>query len=173
MLQNRTATFFDYKTVRGYTRTLQILRLLFYFRIWEVLHIFCYKTVRGHTTRLQCGAAASTFGGFCLFLLTTRSHGAKTLMMAIFSQSKTILFNNIIHLLHSGIHRDLEHSCSILHKSRDGFLPFFFVLRDCTGAHYQTTHRRLRIWGILPIFVYHTARGNNPDDGCFFPFENR
>ena len=120
----------------------QTVRRLFYFRICGQLHIFYYKTVRGHTTRLYGGFE---FGGFWPLFDYQTARGANTLMKAAFFLSKKFLFNNITHLLHSGIQCDLDHSCCILHKSHDGFW-YFFRLPEYTGAHYQTT-RWLRIWG--------------------------
>jgi len=88
------------------------------------------------------------------------------MITAIFPFENRSFFDNIIQLLHSGIHCDFDHTRSILLKSRDGFRPFFGNTRQY-GAHYQTT-RRARI----KIEVFWTTRlhgGNHPDDGCFSP----
>jgi len=50
-----------------------------------------------------------------------------------------------MHLLHSYTHFDLDHSCSILHKSRNSYVIFVYrrerdggTTTKLYGAHYQT-----------------------------------
>jgi len=85
-----------------------------------------------------------------------------------FFSRKTILFNNIImQLLHSCIHCDLDNSCSILHKSRDGFRPFF-GLPDCTGTLPKSTAAFFRICGFWHFLTTRLHGGKHPDDGRIF-----
>ena len=114
--------------------------------------------------------SSPNFGGFNPFLITWLYGGNHPDDGGILPSRKTILFDNILHLLHSGINCDLDHTCSILRKSRDGFWKFF--------PDYQTVRRHttrlhgggFEFGGFCPFFDYQTARGNHPDDGCFFPF---
>jgi len=97
----------------------------------------------------------SEFWGFYPFLDYKAAQGASTLMMAAFFSLKPILFDNtIMHLLHSCTHCDLDHSCSILHKSHDTATwsslslgrALEVSIQNYTGAHYQTSLRKLNWW---------------------------
>ena len=102
-------------------------------------HFWKYQTVRGHTTRLHDGFF-SKFGVFCPVLTTRLYEGKHPDYGSIFPCRKTILFNNIIHLLHSDIHCELG-TLARFCTSRDGFRSIFWGLPDCKGAHYQTARR--------------------------------
>ena len=82
--------------------------------------------------------------------------GATTLMMAVFCPRKTGPFDYIIlHLLHSCTQSDLEHSCSLLHKSRDNFtLISFKVGRAMEQSIPKSAGHITRLHG-----------GNYPEDG--------
>jgi len=78
-----------------------------------------YQTVREHITRLHGGAGLRICGLLPTFLTTRLYGGNHSNDGCFFPRRKPIILNIIMHLLHSYIHRDLDHSCSILHKSRD------------------------------------------------------
>ena len=136
-------------------------------------HFWKYQTVRGHTTRLHDGFF-SKFGVFCPVLTTRLYEGKHPDYGSIFPCRKTILFNNIIHLLHSGIHCELgtlARFCTRHVTVFGQFLGGYQTVRE----HITKLHggRLFRIWGLRPIFDYQTARVYHPDDGCFFLAENR
>jgi len=109
--------------------------------------------------------------GASAHFLTTRLHGGyHPDDGSIFPHRKPILFNNItMHLIHSYIHFDLDHSCSTL-MSRDIFPTtrmYGGTLPDCTvafypnlgaSAHFLTT----RLHGATTLMM-----------AAFFPVENR
>jgi len=140
----------------------------FYFRIRGLLHIFNYKTLRGHTTRLHGGRRLRILWGFCPFIDYQTARVNHPDDGCIFPRRKPIVFNYIIHLLHSGIHCELDHSFSIIHKFRDGFWTFFPTTRLYGGTLQNNTAAGFEFWGFCPFFDYQTARGNHPVDGCFF-----
>ena len=91
---------------------------------------------------------------------------------SIFPSRKPILFGDIImHFLHSCIHCDLDHYCSTLHKSRDGFWHFF-RLPDCTG-HITKLHGGFEFGGFCQLFGYQTERATILMMAAYFPVENR
>ena len=129
------------------------------------------------TTRLYGGTLPNCTGAFfspriwgLLQFFTTRLHGGNQPDDgSIISSRKPILFYNIImHLLHSCIHCDLDHSCSKPHKSRDGFWPFFYY--KTVRWHTTKLHGGLipEFGGFCPFFEYQTARGNHLHDGSIF-----
>jgi len=71
MLPNCTATFFDYKTVRGHAHATKLYGGFFYFRIRGLLHIFYYKTYGGHYQTAR--RAANTLMMAAFFPVENRS----------------------------------------------------------------------------------------------------
>jgi len=135
---------------------------------------YFYKTVRGALP--NCTASFFLLPRILWLLpifLTTRLHGGNhPVDGSIFPSRKTIIFNNVIHLLLSGIHCELGYSCSILHKSRYSFWLYFPTTRlywstlpDCTAA-------ASNLVGFCPFFDYQTTRVQPPWWSCFFPFRN-
>ena len=99
---------------------------------YQKLHggFFDYKTVRRGILP-DCTAAGGT--GASAFFWLPDCTGQPPWLWLLFPHRKPIILNIvviIIHLLHSCIHCDLDHSCSKLHKSRD----FHF----CTGREIFT-----------------------------------
>jgi len=90
---------------------------------------FYYKALRGTLPNCTVGFFLSP-EFFVLLPIIIDYHTARgkpLWLWQLFSSRKPILFNNIImHLLHFCIHCGLAHSCSTLHKSRDGFCPLFY-----------------------------------------------
>ena len=99
-----------------------------------------------------CFFPPPNLGAFAYFF-TSRLHGGNHPDDgSIFPCRKPILLNDIImHLLHSCPRCDLNHSCSILHKSRDTFTWSSFSvgramevsIPNRTEAHYQSARRQL------------------------------
>jgi len=100
------------------------------------------------TTRLNWGILSNCtaaffpdLGGFCPFWYYQTTRGQPPCWWQHFLSRKSILFSNItMHFLHSYTHRDLDHSCSIFHKSRGTAIWSSFIvgramevtLPDCT-----------------------------------------
>jgi len=145
----------------------------FYFRIWGLLHIFCYKTVRGHTTRLQGGAAASKFGASAHFFWLPDCTRQKPWWWQLFPSRKPILFYNIIHLLRSGIHWDLDNSCSILHKSRDGLWSFFLEYQTVLEHINKQQSTASNLGDSAHFLSTRLHESTSLMMAAFFPFENR
>ena len=142
-----SAQFLDYQTAGGYhpddgcffpeNRPFSILLLCTYYTLaftatyttlapYSASHVTAFD----HFFRLpECTGAHyqtarwffSKFGWLLPIFLTTRLHGGyHPDDGCFFPRRKPIVFNNIIkHLLHSCIHCDLDHSCTIFHKSSD------------------------------------------------------
>ena len=105
----------------------------FNFRFRGLLHIFYYKTLRGHSTGLHGGRRLRILGGFCPSFGLPDCTGYHVDDGCFFPHRKPIIFNIIMHLLHSCIHCDWDHSCSILHKSRDCFRPILPDYQNVRG----------------------------------------
>jgi len=136
---------------------------------WRLLTIFWeYQTVRGYVTKQQGGGLV--FGGFCPFLTTRLQGGNHPDCGCFFPRRKPIIFNIIsMHLLHSCLHCDLYHSCSILHKSRNCFWQIFFRLPECTGAHEQTARWLFSNFCATAHFLTTRLHGGyHPDNGSIF-----
>ena len=86
---------------------------------WRLLTFFGNTRLYGGTLPNNT-ARGSTLGASAHFLNTRLHGGNHSDDGSLFPPRKPFLFNNIImDLLHSCIHCDLDHSCSILHNSRD------------------------------------------------------
>jgi len=134
----------------------QPLRRLIFISEFEGFCTFLLQDCTGAHYPTAGGRRGSELGGLLQIFLTTRLHGGNHPCDAcFFPRRKPIIFYIIIimHLLRSCIHCDLDHSCSILHKSRDCFRPIFSRLPECTMAYYQTARWLFsQIWGLMPIF---------------------
>jgi len=170
MLPNCTATFFDYKTVQGHTRTLPNFTAAFFISKFEgFCTFFTTRPYGGTLSDCTAGGTASNFGASALFL-TTRLHGGNHPNDGSFFPSrKPNLFDNIIHLLHSGIHCNLDHSRSILHNHVTAFdhLWGYTRLYGCTIPNNTAASSNL---GASAHFLdYQTARVLPPRCWLLFP----
>ena len=133
MLPNCTATFLTtrlYGDTRALPKTSRRLFLL-------------QDCSRGHTNRLHGGGRHR---GFCHFFDYQTARGQPPWLWLLFPHRKPIVLNIvviIIHLLHSCIHCDLDHSCSKLHKSRD--------LHFCIGREIFTRGREILSTNFPPL----------------------
>jgi len=109
----------------------------------------------------------SKFWVFCQFLTTRLYEGKHPDYGSIFPCRKTILFDNIIHLLHSAIHCDLDHSGSFLHKSRDGFRSIFWDYQTVRG--HCTAGGCFEFWGGFIPFLTTRLHGSITPMMAAFP----
>jgi len=151
-----------YKTVRGRARY-QTVRRLFYFQIWGLLHILWLQDCTWAHYQTARRLFSPNLGGFLPILFHYQTAcGQPPWWWQLFSSRKPILFNDIImHFSHSCSTWDLDHSCSILHKSRDGFCPFL-RLPDCTGDFSPN------LGAFANVLTTRLHEGNHPDDGSIF-----
>ena len=119
-----------------------------------------------YQTARRAARSVEFFGGFCPFFCLPDCTGQPPWWWL---RRNPILFDNIIHLLHSDIHCDLDHSRSILHKSVTAFDHFFGTTRLYGGTLPNNKAGGLRISGLLPFFDYQTARGQPPSWWLLFP----
>jgi len=148
----------DRKEARARYQTL--LRLFFNFRIRGLLfaHFLLQDCTGAHYQTARRGSGFE-FSGLLPIFVTTRLHGGKPpwwwLLLFYPPVDNPIIFDIIImHLLHSCIQCDSDNSRSILHKSGDGFSPFFRDYQTVRG-HITRLHScaGLRIFGPLPTFL--------------------
>jgi len=167
MLPNCTAILF---TTRLYGETRARYQTLRRFFISEFKGICTFFTTRlyGHTTRLHGTRRLQIWWASAHFVDYQIALGNHPHDGSFFPSRKPILFDNILHLLYSGIHFDLYHSRSILHKTRDGYWPLSLGLPDCTGHITKQLGGGLEFEGFCPFFDYQTARGQPPWLWLFF-----